>query len=128
MDAHIAKVDDEKRQIFGWASVSLRTDGEQIIDSHGDQIDPEDLEAAAYEFVLNYREANDMHQGPVVGRLIESAVFTPEKLEVMGLAKDALPVAWWFGLQLEDEDAWAAVKNGKRRMLSIEGKAQRVSA
>jgi len=49
-------------------------------------------------------------------------------LEVMGLAKDALPVAWWFGLQLEDEDAWAAVKNGKRRMLSIEGKAQRVSA
>ena len=32
----IAKADDEKHQAFGWANVSIRTDGELIEDWQGD--------------------------------------------------------------------------------------------
>lgn len=51
----ITKSDDEKRLAFGWASVSLTADGEEIEDWQKDIIEPEELENAAYNFVLLYR-------------------------------------------------------------------------
>ena len=39
----ISKADDEKQYAFGWASVSVQTDGEQVVDWQKDMIDPEDL-------------------------------------------------------------------------------------
>ena len=126
MESQITKIDEDRRLVFGWASVSVAKDGTQVEDSQGDLIDPEDLEDAAYNFALNFREANAMHAGPVVGQLVESFVSTPEKLEKMGLAPDALPIAWWAGWHIEDDDVWAGVKSGRYSMFSIEGSAQRV--
>lgn len=128
MKATIAKVDDDARLVFGWSSVSVRKDGEQVEDSQGDLIDPADLEAAAYEFVLKFREANAMHEGPTVGTLVESFVSTPDKLAAMGLPGDALPVGWWAGWHIDDDEVWAGVKDGRYRMFSIEGRAERVAA
>src|SRR3990167_3665318 len=105
MDTSIAKIDDEQRVVFGWASVAKRADGTTIEDSQGDVIDSEDLEKAAYDFVFDFREANAMHTGPVTGRLVESFVSTPEKLVKMGLAPDALPSAWWTGFKIDDDAA-----------------------
>lgn len=51
----IAKSDDERMLAFGWASVAIRVDGEQIEDWQEDMIDPADLENAAYRFVELYR-------------------------------------------------------------------------
>src|SRR5262245_16159601 len=67
----IAKVDEERRLVFGWASVAVRKDGSTVVDSQGDMIDPEELEAAAYAFVLKLGDANDMHEAEPVGRTVE---------------------------------------------------------
>lgn len=124
----ILKVDDDNRLVFGWANVAIRKDGEQVTDSHDEQIDPEELESAAYLFNLEFRELNERHKGVSKGRLVESLAVTPEKLEAMGLAKDALPQGWWVGFFVEDDGAWEKVKKGEYSMFSIEGSAARVEA
>jgi hypothetical protein len=125
-NVRILKVDDDNRLVFGWANVAVRKDGEQVTDSHDEQIDPGDLEAAAYLFNLEFRELNERHKGVSKGRLVESLAVTPEKLEAMGLAKDALPQGWWVGFFVEDDVAWEKVKKGEYQMFSIEGSAARV--
>ena len=127
MDTSIAKIDEEQRIVFGWASVAKRADGTTIEDSQGDVIESADLEKAAYDFVLDFREANAMHSGPVTGRLVESFVSTPEKLEKMGIPAGVLPTGWWSGYKIEDDDAWAGVKSGRYKMFSIEGVGTRTA-
>ena len=56
----IAKSDDEKMLAFGWASVSMRVDGELIEDWQGDMIEPGELEDAAYEYVRLYGEGGEL--------------------------------------------------------------------
>lgn len=124
----IFKTSDDKRLVFGWASVSIDVDGEQLEDRQHDMIDPEDLEAAAYEYVLNFRDAGEEHIPSLrkKARLVESCVFTEEKQQAMGIPPGILPVAWWIGFYVDDDEAWAKIKNGTYRMFSIEGKAKRV--
>lgn len=122
----ISKADDEKQYAFGWASVSVQTDGEQVVDWQKDLIDPEDLEAAAYRYVELYRDGGEMHERGGVAVLIESMVFTPEKLKAMGLEDGSIPIAWWIGFHVTDQDVWEKVKDGTYSMFSIEGKALRV--
>ena len=124
----IQKSDNDKMQVFGWASVSLTEEGEQIEDWQGDLIDPEDLEQAVYEYVLKYRDGGEMHEPTkkIVGTLIESVVFTEEKMKAIGIPAGTLPVGWWIGFQIHDEDVWEKIKNGTYSMFSIEGKAERV--
>lgn len=124
----ILKTDDDKRVIFGWASVAITVDGEQLVDRQQDMIDPEDLEEAAYEYVLNFRDTGEEHIPSMrkKGKLVESCVFTEEKQRAMGIPPGVLPVGWWIGFKIFDDDAWAKVKNGTYRMFSVEGRAQRV--
>lgn len=121
----VIKTDAKRQQVFGWASVAMSTDGEPAIDSYGDIIDPDDLEDAAYDFVLRFRDLNEKHAGPVQGQLIESLVVTPEKLEKMGLASDALPMGWWVGFWVPDPNVFAKIESGEYAMFSIEGQALR---
>jgi len=125
---HIAKIDEDRRLVFGWASVAVKKDGQRVIDSQGDLIAPEDLEDAAYSFVLHMGDANEMHEREAIGRPVESLVVTPEKLEKMGLPPDALPLGWWLGFHIGNDEAWNRVKKGELRALSIEGAAERVAA
>lgn len=124
----IMKTDDDKRLVFGWASVSIKVDGEQLEDRQQDMIDPEDLEEAAYEYVLNFRDTGEEHIQSLrkKGKLVESCVFTAEKQRAMGIPEGIVPVGWWIGFKIEDDDAWEKVKNGTYRMFSIEGKANRM--
>lgn len=124
----IYKTDDDKRLVFGWASVSIKVDGEQVEDRQQDIIDPEDLEEAAYEYVLKFRDTGEEHIKTMrqKGKLVESCVFTAEKQKAMGIPEGILPIGWWVGFKIEDDAAWERVKNGTYRMFSIEGKATRV--
>lgn len=122
----IKKSDDEKMQAFGWASVALTENGEVLEDWQHDIIEPEELEQAAYKFVNLYREGGEMHERGGVAYLIESVVFTEEKMMAMGIPEDVLPVGWWIGFQVTDADVWERVKNGTYSMFSIEGEAQRI--
>lgn len=122
----IAKSDDEKRLVFGWASVSMRVDGEVIEDWQEDIVEPEELEHAAYEYVLLYRDGSEMHERGGVASLVESVVFTEEKMKAIGIPEGTLPVGWWIGFKVLDEDVWEKVKDGTYSMFSIEGTAERV--
>lgn len=124
----IAKVDSDRRLVFGWASVAIRTDGSIVKDGEGDVIAPHDLEDALYNFNLYFRDMNERHRGMAKGRLVESFAVTPEKLEKMGLAPDALPVGAWVGFRVDDDAAWEKVKDGTYQMFSIEGTADREEA
>ena len=124
----ISKLDEDRNLVFGWANVSIRKDGDQIIDLQGDLIDPEDLEEAAYVFNLEFRKSGVMHDGDAVGELIESLIVTPDKLEAMGLEKDSLPLGWWVGFYIDDDEIFAKVKDGTYSMFSIQGKAVREEA
>ena len=127
-DYTIMKTDDDKRLVFGWASIAVTADGEQLEDLQHDMIDPEDLEETVYEYVLNFRDTGEQHNPNLrkKGKLVESCVFTVEKQRAMGLPEGILPVGWWIGFKIEDDEAWEKVKNGTYKMFSIEGKAQRV--
>ncbi len=123
----VMKSDDEKMLAFGWASVSMRVDGEVIEDWQKDIVEPEDLENAAYEFVLLYREGGEMHERGGAAVLIESVVFTEEKMQAMGIPAGTLPIGWWIGFKVLDKDVWEKVKDGTYQMFSIEGEAERVT-
>ena len=119
----IAKMDDDKREVFGWALVANRIDGTQIVDHQLDVVDPEELEHAAYEYVLNFRDTGEMHDGGMrkKGRMIESVVLTKEKQKAMGIPDGVVPEGWWIGFRIDDDTAWDGVKTGRYRMFSIEG-------
>ena len=123
--AAITKSDDTQQRLFGWASIAVRKDGEALIDLQGDLIDITDLENAWYDYVLESGELNVMHQGPVRGYLIESMVFTPEKLAALGLPADSTPLGAWVGYHIPDAEDYAVVKQLGYFMFSIEGSAFR---
>lgn len=121
----ITKSDDEKKLAFGWANVSIRANGEQITDFQEDVIDPEELEQAAYNFVELYRDGGEMHERGGVATLVESVVFTKEKMEAMGIPDGTVPEGWWIGFHVQDDGVWDKVKDGTYNMFSIEGTALR---
>ena len=121
----VVKIDQDQNLVFGWAYVSIDKEGGQVVDHSKEIIDPADLELAAYVFNLRFRESGVMHQGDAVGKLVESLVVTPDKLESMGLEKNALPQGWWLGFYIEDDEVFAKIKNGQFSMFSIQGRAMR---
>jgi len=123
--ADLIKLDTEKRRVFGWAYIAQDENGTTNIDKQGDFIDePEVLEKAAYDFVINSRRGDAMHFKPDVARLIESVVFTPEKLEKLGI-ENAPKLAWWIGMEVVDDETWDLVKSGTLKAFSIGGSGRR---
>src|ERR1041384_182018 len=119
----VAKVDEEQRIVFGWASVAMMDESEPVVDLQDDIIEGPTLEKAMYDYVRRYAVVNDMHRGGAVGDLVESFVVTPEKLQAMGLTRSGAPaVGAWVGFKL-DEGQWDAYKRGERPMFPIEGQA-----
>ena len=126
----ISKRDDEKRQVFGFCTVT-HLNGEAVIDRQGDYIPLDEIEKSAYTYVINSRKGGDMHardgESPLhTSDMIESFVITPEKLEKMGLADDALPHGWWVGFKVNDDAQWERVKKSERTGFSIHGSGKRV--
>lgn len=128
----ITKMDTDKRQVFGWASVTKK-DGELVKDLQGDMIDTPDLEEAAYEYILKSRKGGHEHQRTVDGEpvhvadIIESFVVTPLKKSAMGLPDD-MPEGWWIGMKVNDDKVWELAKSGELAGFSVHGKGRRVQA
>jgi hypothetical protein len=137
-EGEFSKVDDDKRQVFGWASVT-EIDGKPVVDLQGDYIHPTEMERAAYDYVIKSRKGGDMHsrvddQGNLISKdaplhvsdMIESMVFTPEKVAKLGLPEGSLPTGWWVGFKVNDEPTWELVKSGERKGFSIHGLGARL--
>lgn len=114
------KLDDDKFEAFGWASVAVDEQGNVVVDSQGDTISIDELERAAYEFVRTNGRGNEMHDPNkyCVAELIESVVFTPEKIKLLGLTGD-VPQGWFVGFKIYDAETWQRIKNGELSMFSI---------
>ena len=126
----ITKINEDKQQVFGWASVShtwkydevnKKYDLEQLVDHHEDLMDEEELEKCAYRFANLYREGGEMHMKGNSAVMIESMVFTIEKQQALGIPPNTVPVGWWIGFQVTDANAWAGIKKGFYKAFSIEG-------
>ncbi len=118
----ISKLNEDQNLVFGWAYVS-ETNGDAVVDYQGDTISESELEKAFYDFVINARNAGEMHRN-LAGVLVECCVFTKEKQAALGI--DLGMVGAWVGFKLNPE-VFAKVKSGEYKMLSIGGKAKRVS-
>ena len=121
----IHKSDDDQMLAFGWANVAVTADGEQVTDLQEDVVEPEVLEQAAYSFVELYREGGEMHERGGCAVLVESIMFTKQKMEAVGIPEGTLPEGWWIGFRVTDPDVWEKVKSGEYAMFSIEGEAVR---
>lgn len=129
-DTTIAKFDDEKRLVFGWASITDK-DGQPVVDRQGDMIEITEVEKSAYDYVIDSRAGGNQHRRdeadvPLrVSDMVESVVFTPEKVEKMGLPPET-PTGWWVGFKVRDDESWDDVKNGRVTGFSVHGKGRRV--
>lgn len=118
----IRKTDDDQRLVFGWLSVAVDKSGAPVVDLQGDMIPVAELEKAAYDFVLYVRKAGEMHQRTDgIGHMVESMVFTVEKQQALGIPEGTLPVGWWVGFRIADDEVWKRIKSGEYRAFSIGG-------
>jgi len=126
----IAKIESpagEPFSVSGWALFSKDADGALIWDHEEDAIDTAEMERAVREFVKSAAPvANVLHEGPPVGRLVESVVFTAEKRKAMGIPEG--PDGWWLTMEIHDPEAIARVRSGELAELSIQGAGERVPA
>lgn len=117
----------DQQLIFGFASVSITEDGQLLFDEDNDFIPPEVIEATAYNFVLNHGVANQEHRlCTECGWLVESIVFTKEKMAALGIPEGTVPEGWFVGFYIPDPVVYEKVKNGTYNMFSIEGIAHRM--
>lgn len=133
-DIEVSKVDLDKQLVFGWASV-VKLNGAPVVDYQNDFMTEDDLEEAAYRYVMSSRVGGHMHKrvgkaldiddAPVhVSDMVESFVFTDEKCAALGLPDD-FPRGWWTGFKINDPEIWSEVKKGKLPGFSIHGRGRR---
>jgi hypothetical protein len=125
LEAKIAKADDTQRRLFGWASIAVMKNGVPLLDLQGDVIEINDLAEGWYGYVKESGSLNFLHHDGCHASLIEAIVFTPEKLEVLGLPADALPLGAWVGYELDTDEDYQLIKDCGYLMFSIEGTALR---
>ena len=121
----ITKAVADRQLVFGWANVAIKKDGEFPIDWDQDQTVPEELEKAAYGYVLENEGTDERHDGPTVGHLVESVMFTKEKMEAMGIPEGTIPEGWWVGFWIPDKEIFQKIKTGEYKMFSVGGEGFR---
>lgn len=123
----IAKSKTDEQLVFGWANVAIDETGQYPLDWDGDVTAPEDLEKAAYDFVLKHRVTGEQHEGEAKGNLVESVMFTKEKQEALGIPEGLLPQGWWVGFHVPDKEVFEKIKSGEYEMFSVQGSGYRAA-
>jgi hypothetical protein len=118
----VTKMDDEKRIVYGYASV-ISKNGEPIVDRQGDIITAEELEKAASEFMLSSRIGKTMHFGEPTTTIIHSFPMTDEIKKAYQI--ESPYEAWLIAVKVHDDTTWNMVKSGELKDFSIGGKATR---
>lgn len=125
-DVEITKTLPDKQYAFGWASVATDKDGNIPIDWAGDVIPEDELESMAYSFVRFYGQTGEQHAGEAFGEIIESMVFSREKLALLGIPEGCVHIGWWVGFYIPDIEIFNKVKDGTYKMFSIQGSGKRI--
>lgn len=134
MEVNIAKTDAKRKMVFGFFSVN-KVGAELVEDLQGDLIETEELEKAAYDYVLNARVQGEGHLRKGVGRLVESVVLTYEKQAAIEkcLADQGIEASidlgcegWFGGFKVDDDEVWKAIEKGDYPAFSIGGSGKRI--
>lgn len=121
----ISKADEEQQIVYGWAYVTHDKEGNVVVDKSGDFVDQiEEIEKTAVRFMLSSRNTDVGHANVKTGSIVESMVFTPEKIEKMGIPVGVVPSGWWIGTKVDDA-TWADYKAGRLTAFSVHGKGLR---
>ena len=126
ISAEVFKANKFEKLVSGWANVAKNADGSLPLDWDGDVVTAEVLEKAAIDFMLEYRESGEMHKGKSKGTVVESIVFTKQKMEAMGIPEGTIPEGWFITVKIHDDDVFKKVVDGEYKMFSIQGKAKRL--
>jgi hypothetical protein len=126
ISAEVFKANKFEKLVSGWANIAKNADGSLPLDWDGDVITAEVLEKAAIDFMLEYRESGEMHKEKAIGTVVESIVFTKQKMEAMGIPEGTVPEGWFITVKIHDDDVFKKVVDGKYKMFSIQGKAKRL--
>ncbi len=126
INVEIFKSNEFEKLVSGWASVAKNADGSLPLDWDGDVVTAEVLEKAAIDFMLEYRESGEMHKGESKGTVVESIVFTKQKMKAMGIPEGTIPEGWFITVKIHDDEVFKKVIDGKYKMFSIQGKARRL--
>jgi hypothetical protein len=118
----VTKMDDDKRIVYGYASV-ISKNGEPIVDRQGDIITADELEKAASEFMLNSRIGKTMHFGEPTTTIIHSFPMTDEIKKAYQI--ESPYEAWLIAVKVHDDATWDMVKKGELKDFSIGGQATR---
>jgi len=121
--------DDSNHCLFGWAYVAKDLDNKQIVD-HSEEFvkeeDFEDLELATYLFNIAFRQSDIRHSCIAKGLLIDSMVFTKEKVEAMRkskLLKGDIALGVWMGFWFPEDEDWDEIQKMDAPMFSLYGSA-----
>lgn len=125
-DVDINKSNEAERLVSGWANVSKNADGSIPFDWDGDVTPTDVLEKAAINFMLDYRGSGEMHEGISKGTVVESIVFTKQKMEIMGIPEGTIPEGWFVTVKIHDDEVFKKVVDGEYKMFSIQGRAKRL--
>ena len=126
INVEIFKSNEFEKLVSGWASVTKNADGSLPLDWHDDIITAEVLEKAAINFMLEYRESGEMHKGEPIGTVVESIVFTKQKMKAIGIPEGTIPEGWFITVKIHDDEVFKKVVNGEYKMFSIQGRARRL--
>jgi len=126
ISAKVLKSNKFEKLVSGWANIAKNADGSIPLDWDGDVVTAEVLEKAAIDFMLEYRESGEMHKGESKGTVVESIVFTKQKMKAMGIPEGTIPEGWFITVKIHDDDVFQKVVNGEYKMFSIQGKAKRL--
>lgn len=120
--AEILKADDEKRIVYGWASV-YEMNGESVVDKQGDMLDEDEVMKMAHAFMREVRVGKAMHRGHPVGEIVESLVLTTDVQKSLGI--DLGKAGWYIGMKINDEAVWDRIKKQELQAFSIGGSGKR---
>src|SRR5579864_2590413 len=98
-DMDILKVDEAQQVVYGWAGRYTEPDGSPVVDLQGDVVDPDEIERASYDYVLNKRASGVMHEGKSVGQIVASLVTTPDVVKAFfPESAGKMPIGWIIGV------------------------------
>lgn len=113
----IAKIDDEKRKVYG---IVLEPDE---IDTQGDTITMEEIEKAAEGFMQKARRIGLRHRKLAKGVTLTDSYVTQGDT-VLGKTK-LKKGTWIIGVKIENDAIWSGVKSGEYNGFSVGGMGNR---
>ncbi len=116
LECSIFKMDEEKQLVYGIVLVP------NVEDLQGDIVAPEEIEAAAHDYMLNSQKIYKGHAGATDAEVVESYIAPVD----IPMGSQTVPSGSWIMVtRVNDPQIWEMVKKGELTGYSIGGTGER---